>query len=239
MKQIDLWAFIDESERDKSHYFMSALVGSYEQIVSLGSALDAVVTKHSSSHPNFQVDFELHACEIMGGRGAYRRVPPRLRFAIMEDVFKAIGDSEVAIFVSGINIDNLAKKSYRKQMPARELALQWLLEWVNNHAKSRGFEYVVKVLADEHHTAPESNTKLAEYRIGGTVGYASSKLERITGPMAFVDSKDFRGLQASDAVTYLYNRVHTIVETDDRAEAAKRRWWSAISRNVRWARTWP
>ena len=234
-----LYAFIDESERNDSHYFMSALLGDYENLQSLGGELEEVVEKHSRALPILNRGFEIHACDIMGGHGDYRKVPVRLRIAIMDDVFTAISSANVKLFISGINIHRHLAREYSIHYPAREMAFAWLLERLNEHAVSLGPRHVVNIYADNHHTAPQAALKLGEYRRWGTKGYRSSRLGRIVDPLIFCDSKEYRALQASDAVTYLYNRIMTVDETDDRAKAKKSEWWESLGPRIHWERTWP
>ncbi len=216
---------------------MSAVVGNREELEELGAALEAVVAKHAQSSPELLHGFEIHASEIMNHLKFWNRVPQRLRFKIMEDVYKAIGESRVCVFVECIRIKGLEARGYRHTYPAREIALQWLLEKVNNHARSRGLR--VTVYADNHHTAPDSETKLRDYAQNGTIGYRSTKLTEITQPIVFVDSGRYRQLQAADACTYLCNRVLTIVETDPRAAAMKTKWHDSWKDRISINHVWP
>ncbi len=232
-----IYAFVDESARNEDYYFMSAITGDYETLNRLNDELIGVINKHRVSIPHLADGFEIHAHPIMNGRKEWRNVPRRLRYAIIRDVCRAVGESGVDIFIEGIDIEKHRARGYRHMLDARELAFQWLLEKLDRHALPQ--DVYVDVYADQHHTAPESASKIASYRVWGTVGYRSSTLKRICHPVAFIDSQTSPLLQAADVVTYIFNRYVTIVETDPRADALKKDLWGLISKARFQSHIWP
>ncbi|MBX3091598.1 MAG: DUF3800 domain-containing protein [Cryobacterium sp.] len=236
-----LYAYVDESERDEDFYFLGALVGTQEQFNGLTSALDAIVAKHAEAFPAL-ANIELHASHMMRATDEpWRSLPLRIRFAIYRDVVEAIRSSEVRIFVEGVDIGAQAARGYPVLTPARELAFSHLFERINDCG--REVDCAVKIIADEHHTAPISRSNFASYQIHGTYGYRSSTLANIDPQIDFISSATSRPLQASDHVTYIYNRLRTIVETNPKADSEKRKLWRTIEAQATWpvgrARIWP
>lgn len=232
-----IYAFIDESARNEEYYFMSAITGERAVLDKLNAALVEVVAKHKESIPHMREGFEIHASAIMNGHKQWRNVPFSLRVAIIRDTCIAIGDSDAYLFIEGVDITKQKAKGYRHVYPAREVAFQWLLEKLDYHAKPR--DAYVSVYADNHHTAPESASRIAEYRIWGTIGYRSSTLTRICHPVSFIDSKSSLHLQAADVATYIFNRLITIKEKNEKAEALKRELWQYIENGKTRTHIWP
>lgn len=236
-----LYAFVDESERDDSFYFLGAVIVNGRQRTRLTLELDAVVVKHAQAMPALG-GAELHGSAIMrGGESPWRKTPLRLRLALYADVVAAIASVEPRIYIEGINIDAQARRGYPVLTPARELAFGHLFERINECCTD--IQPEIQVIADEHHTAGVSRANFRRYQERGTPGYRSSLLGGIRPEIEFRASHDDRGLQASDMVTYLYNRVWTIVEKDERAAEWKARQWGVLAPLASWpngrARTWP
>lgn len=217
-----LHAYIDESEREEDFYFLGAIVGSKEQIFDMNEALKGVMRKHASSANGLRYTEELHGSTMM--RGAvepWRSIPKRLVIAIYVDALRAIEESGVRVRIEGIDIHKL----YAHASGPRELALRYLLERINECAEPGE---TVQLHADDHHTAEESRSNFAHYQVTGTLGYKSSKLEKLESNILFEDSQYELALQAADLVTYIYNRKRTITEKDQRAEAAKKLMYDTI-----------
>ncbi|MDR6417582.1 DUF3800 domain-containing protein [Pseudarthrobacter sulfonivorans] len=236
---IVLAAFVDESERNENYYFLGALVCTRDQECQIEDALDGVILKHSQTHPAIRPDTELHAYELMAGRGSWKNIPLRLRFGIYHEALRAIDAVGACMHIEGIDVGAQAARGYPTLTPARELAFSHLFERVNDCAGRKAKQ--VQIFADEHHTEGISRSNFTRYQAWGTYGYKSSKLVNIHQSFDFIDSKTSRALQASDLITYLYNRRKTVKEQDARAEDEKTLLWADIRRTVNrgGSRIWP
>lgn len=212
-----------------------------QQLENLSRMLDAVMMKHAEQFPRLR-DAELHGSTIMrASEEPWRSVPLRVRFRIFEETMQAVFDSGARIYLEGINISRQIARGYPHVTPARELAFSHLFERINDCCHNS--EPQIRVVADEHHTAEISRSNFNRYQIAGTYGYRSSRLTNIHPDISFVESHTSRALQASDMVTYLYNRVYTVSENDVRAHRQKHRMWQIVDGAARWprgrARIWP
>ncbi len=236
-----LYAFVDESERDETHYFLGALVLTGEQAEALRGALDRLIDKHAVNFDALE-GVELHGSTMMrAANEPWRSVPLRVRFRIFEEVLRAVKDSGARVFIEGVDIRRHLARGYPKPMPARELAFSHLFERLNDSCTAD--EPQIQVIADEHHTAEISRSNFTRYQIAGTYGYRSSRLPNVHPRIEFIGSHTDRALQAADMVTYIYNRVMTVSETDMRAHRQKLAIWQIIDGAARWprgrARIWP
>lgn len=236
-----LHAFVDESERDDTHYFLGALVLTDAQAGVLRSSLDEIMAKHASAFPVL-LGAELHGSTMMRAHEApWRSVPLRVRFRIFEETMQSVFDSGARVYVEGVNITRQLARGYPNPTPARELAFSHLFERINDCCHSG--EPQVRIVADEHHTADISRSNFNRYQLAGTYGYRSSRLPNIHPQIEFIQSHTDRALQASDLVTYLYNRIWTVSETDMRAHRKKNEMWQIVDEAARWprgrARIWP
>lgn len=235
-----LHAYVDESERDETHYFLGALVVSESQADYLTTELDALVRKHAASFPELE-GVELHGSTMMRAKERpWRNIPLRLRFRIIEEVLEHVDVCGARIYIEGIDIRRQQAR-YSHPIPARELAFSHLFERINDCCSLH--EPQIKVIADEHHTSEISRSNFNRYRTAGTYGYRSSKLPNIHPQIDFIPSHTSRVLQAADIITYLYNRMMTVPERDARAHQQKHRMWRIIEEGSHWpngrTRTWP
>lgn len=236
-----LYAFVDESERDDTYYFLGAVVVTSEQAEAVRSALDALVAKHAAVFPSLG-GVELHGSTMMRAADApWRSVPLRVRFRIFEEALEVVRDSGARVFIEGVDIRRQITRGYPDPIPARELAFSHLFERINDCCHTD--EPQIRVVADQHHTAEISRSNFNRYRAAGTYGYRSSRLPHVHPQIDFIGSHTDRMLQAADLVTYVYNRVMTVHESDMRAHRRKHAIWQIIDEAARWprgrARIWP
>ncbi|MDQ0101148.1 hypothetical protein J2T10_000767 [Paenarthrobacter nicotinovorans] len=234
-----LAAFVDESERDEAFYFLGALVCTQEQYDFITAQFEQILDKHGRTFSQITAETEFHAYELMSGKGAWKGIPLRLRIGIYHEALRVIEASGACMHLEGIDVAGHLARGYKYPTPARELALSHLFERINDCAKAKG--ETVKVYADDHHTSEISRSNFTQYQAWGTYGYKSSKLEALHEGFEFIDSKLSRALQASDLVTYLYNRWKTVEESDPRAVESKALMWADIVPAVRRGsqRIWP
>lgn len=236
-----LHAFVDESERGDTHYFLGALIVNDQQADDIRESLDRMLGKHAATFPEF-AGVELHGSTMMrANERPWRSVPLRVRFRIMEEVLDSVAQSGARVYIEGVDIVRQMSRGYPTITPARELAFSHLFERINDCCDWH--EPKVQVVADEHHTAEISRSNFNRYRSAGTYGYRSSRLRNINSQISFIESHTDRVLQAADLVTYLYNRLMTVEESDARAHRQKVQMWSRIDDAARWprgrTRIWP
>ena len=119
---------------------------------------------------------------------------------------------------------------YRVPDPAHSVVLQHLLERVDECSTSLG-DYAL-VIADEVDGQARHRADLSSYREVGTTGYRRRKLTRIVDTLHFAPSHTSRLVQAADVITFLYRRVFTHRETDERSRKAKIAMWNRLRPRV-------
>ncbi len=219
-----LYAFIDESERDDSFYFLGALVLDQLQLQNLTFTLDSIMETVAADFNFVASTQELHGSEIMrAAESPWRHLPFKYREMIFKKVLLAIGDSGARGYIEGIDIQKHLQKDYNIHYSPRELAFSYLLERINGTSTTA--DPKIKIFADNHHTAPQSRTNFELYQDYGTFGYRSSKLASIMPKFDFIDSASSRALQAIDMATYIFNRLSTVQEKQPRTQKSKEEIW--------------
>lgn len=236
-----LHAYVDESERDDRFYFLGAVICTDTQQAMLSAELEAVLEKHRQVHPSLTPEVEFHGSAMMRAEEEpWRSIPLRARLALYRDALIATEAVGVRIYIEGVNVPGQIARGYPEPTPARELAFSHLMERINDCCSDD--EPRIKIYADEHHTSEISRSNFRSYRAYGTYGYRSSRLPNIEPEIEFVPSHTLRPLQASDLVTYLYNRIMTIKD-GPKSHAAKWHLWGQIVRAVNYPRgrerIWP
>lgn len=237
-----LYAYVDESERDQSHYFLGAVICDTKQAEDLSSRVEDIVWKHSQTFPNLALDTEIHGSTMMrAANEPWRSVPLRVRLRMMTEVLDAVAQTGARVYIEGVDIQRQIARGYPQVTPARELAFSHLFERINDCCNAE--EPAIKVVADEHHTAEISRSNFSHYRSVGTYGWRSSYLPNIDSEIDFVPSHTSRALQAADVVTYIYNRLVTVQEKHQVVTAAKTAMWKIVEPAATWprgrARIWP
>ena len=125
---------------------------------------------------------------------------------------------------------------YRVPDPAHSVVLQHLLERVDECSTSLG-DYAL-VIADEVDGQARHRADLSSYREVGTTGYRRRKLTRIVDTLHFAPSHTSRLVQAADVITFLYRRVFTHRETDERSRKAKIAMWNRLRPRVHHELCW-
>ncbi|MCZ9305570.1 DUF3800 domain-containing protein [Corynebacterium sp. c9Ua_112] len=231
-----LHAFIDESESGANYFFLGALIVREENLAKLNQALDKIMVEFSST-TSVQPEAELHGYDMMQQKGDWNGIPLRLATAVFTQAMKAIDAYADAFYGEGIDRVKQAER-YRVLYHHRTVAIGYVLERIQEHAK-RLDERAIAYL-DNHYTAPEGRKEFIQYKSKGTFGYRSSKLDRID-EMDFYDSRSYRGLQAADLCTYIYNRTVTCTHAAPKALKTQNLLWEMIAtiRNEGRCRIWP
>jgi hypothetical protein len=141
-----------------------------------------------------------------------------------------IGSSGAAAVFRCIDTVGQSRR-YARPDPPHEVALQYLLEDVNDYVTELGGH--VLVVADDVHSAERHRTNFRFFRRHGTPGYRSSTLDAVLDTIYFGPSSHSRLLQAADLLTYMYTRRKTVREADQRAQAVNDLIWERVQPMVR------
>ena len=90
---------------------------------------------------------------------------------------------------------------------------------MNDFSRTHGGGRQTIVVADEVADQEEHQAQFAGYQRIGTDGCRSSRLENISSPINFADSRFTPGLQAVDMATF-HRRAETVIEQHPKAQAA-------------------
>jgi Protein of unknown function (DUF3800) len=126
--------------------------------------------------------------------------------------------------------------SYSVPEPPHSVVLQHLLERVDECVTNLG-DYAL-VIADEVDGQAKHRADLSSYRDVGTTGYRHRKLTRIVDTLHFAPSHASRLVQAADVIAFLYRRVFTHEETNERSRAAKVAMWGRLQPRVHHELCW-
>jgi hypothetical protein len=224
-----LYAFIDESYT-QDRYYMSAFVVDEDHLGAV-SAAAGVARKYAEGF-GIPEDAELHAYQIMSGRGEWKPIRGNHRAAIAiygNALRQFAGLPTGKLFVSGVDVVRLNAR-YRYPDPPHRATLRYLLEAVDRYAKK--VKQRVVIIADEVPDQESHGQRMADYQLIGTGGYRPSKLESIDMPINFGSSAQSPGLQASDLMVYAFRRLDAHTESNVRARAAVEGLW-AITEPIR------
>lgn len=219
-----LIAYLDESY-NQDFYFIGAAVTTQEKWEQLEQGYTALRIQIAADH-GVPPDVEFHGHELMGGAGEWAPLRGKHREAagIYAAALRIARDAEVRYLFRGIDVNRLNAR-YRYPEQPHKIVLQHLLERVNAYRRDHFFwdtEEVI-VIADEIATQDEHRQQFESYRLLGTPGYRSSRLDLISSPIQFASSRKAVGLQAIDLAVYLHRRRKTVIETHPKSAATMAR----------------
>lgn len=238
-----LLAYLDESYTD-THYFIGALVVPEAAARPLVADLDAIMNRVAAAHPGVEPSVELHAHELVNGKGGWKPLAGlhRARIGIYREVLAAISRHHVDFIVEGIDRTKLSAR-YPKPDQPHSLALTWMMERVHEHTErvsmTTGVPTYALLIADEVDQHDEHRRNLWVAQRDGTWGYKAQILDRIVDTIYFTPSHSSRLLQAADFATFIHRRRRTHVEGDPRAEAAWARLYAVLEPRIVRQRIWP
>jgi hypothetical protein len=228
-----LLAYVDESYTDK-WFAMAALLVDGPDAVALTSELDEVAASAAKAY-RLDCGVELHGHEIFHAGGAWKDTPVRARVGVFDDVIEAIAARNVTVIARAMDMVG-QRARYPAPDPPHAVVLQHLLERVDECVTNLG-EHAL-VIADEVDGQASHRADLSGYREVGTTGYRSRKLSRIVDTLHFAPSHASRLVQAADVITFLYRRVFTHQETDQRSRKAKLAMWRRLQPRVHHEHCW-
>ncbi|AZZ57296.1 DUF3800 domain-containing protein [Rathayibacter iranicus] len=217
-------AYLDESYTDERYYVAAFIIDDADL-----PALNAARARMSTFIEGFGVDSdtELHAHSLMTGRDGFEPIARqvRARIRIYQQWMTELAALPAHVVVRGVDISRLNAR-YKYPDPPHQVALQHTLEATDRCARQHGKQ--VRIVADVVPGQVAHAENMVRYQHVGTPGYRSSKLTAVVPPLVFEDSARFPGLQAADAIAYIYRRLDAHVETDNRVGSAVDRLWSTL-----------
>jgi len=228
-----LFAFIDESYTD-DRYWVAALVVDVEDIGKVAAAINEAADYATTF--GVPLGTEFHGHSIMNGKDGWEPIYRKTRAAgqIYRTVARAIALTPGRLFVEGVDVPRLNRR-YKYPEHPHLVTLRHVLEQVNAYALAR--QDTVVVICDEVQGSEDHQRKLGEYRLIGTPGYRSSKLQTIE-QMMFASSEQSPGLQSVDLAVYLARRVDAHTHRDERSRRLAQSLWSEFDPIVARVRRW-
>lgn len=213
-----LHAFIDESYIKGHVYLVTAVVATDAQVRSIHQRLDDVMWRTHRAH-GVDPGTELHGQLLFQRVGIWKcfRDMPAAAHATYRSALAQVAASGARVFVRGVREDRLLKR-YSDPLPPHSVALQHLLERINDYALSVGER--VTVTADEVQDSAHHDERVASWAAWGTPGFKPSKLTEIDLPILWQPSHEDRCLQAADLASYIYLRKRFHPTTDSRLAQA-------------------
>lgn len=225
-----LYACIDESYLAGNVYIIGALVLTQRQVDVVTTGLDDVIWKTNKKHSEVELNAEFHGQQLFQRDGDWKclREKVSVAYGMYRNAVSKIAMSEGKWFIGGVRrIDRLADR-YEDPWPPHQIALQYALEKVHEYAHKVGER--VTVIADRVPDQDHHEARIKAFKVGGkTPGWRASTLASLDLPFEWADSRDHRGLQAADMLTYIYLRkrfdadehARSRVETERIAEIAR------------------
>lgn len=228
-----LLAYVDESYTE-DWFTMAALLVDGPEAVALSKELDRVSADASRAY-GLKAGVELHGHEIFHAGGAWDGVPVRARIGVFDDVIEAVAGQNVQVVARAMDVVG-QRARYATPDPPHTVVLQHLLERVDECVTGAG-GYAL-VIADEVDGQAKHRADLMSYQDVGTIGYRHRKLTRIVDTLHFAPSHASRLVQAADVISFLYRRVYTHIETDERSRKAKIAMWKRLQPRVHHQLCW-
>lgn len=208
-----LFAFIDESYTD-DRYWIAAVVTHVDHIGQLSNAI-TTAAEYASTF-GVPLGTEFHGHRIMNGLDGWEPIRRKTRAAgqIYRNAARAIASTPARLYFEGVDI-SLLNRRYRYPDPPHLVVLRHVLERVNQYALSQGEPVIV--ICDEVQGSDDHARKLGDYKLIGTPGFRSSRLQSLEQIM-FASSEQSPGLQAADLAVYLKRRVDAHAHRDERSK---------------------
>ncbi|WP_139186289.1 DUF3800 domain-containing protein [Arthrobacter subterraneus] len=215
-----LLTFIDESARGQKYYYMGALLVGSQAAVQIEKSFDQIGAMVASQVRGFDPKTELHAYELFQGKALWKDVPVSLRVKASRLAAKSLHQAGAKFVFRGIDVPALERK-YSKPHEPHALALCHALESVQNVINwDYNNEEFALVLADEHHSAPDSRSRFGNLKNGALEGFTKVPLHNFLDTIYFGPSHHSRLLQAADIATFFTNRYMTVEENHPVARTA-------------------
>ncbi len=231
-----LLCYVDESY-NKERYWIAALLCPETEVSSLTEALDAVVTKAAKAYSGVDSKAELHGHSLFHGKDDWAPLAlmPRARIGVYGDAFDAIAAHDVEVIVRGVDIPRLNNRYTYPDHP-HAVVLSHLLERIDERAEAH--KTLALVIADEVDQADEYRRNLWWFQRYETSGYRARQLTRIVDTIHFAPSRASRLVQGADLLAYMWFRIASGAERDERAVRANRALWAKVGQRVFQCHCW-
>jgi len=185
-----LLAYLDESYT-ADRYFIAALVVPDDQARPLTAALNKIVEDLSWDVTGVRSDTELHAYDLVNGKGDWSPLKKELRrrIGVYNDVIQAAADHDITVLRRGVDVPGLAQRYGAQTNPqgfAHTVVLTHLTERIDELAAARGLNALM--IADEVDGQADYRSSLAHYQQHETWGYRARKIERVVDTIHFAPS---------------------------------------------------
>lgn len=219
-----LLAFLDESYTAERYYIAAFVIDGADEHL-LHAARDRM--RDFVAGFGVAADTDLHAHSLMTGRDGWEPVAAqvRARIRIYQQWCTELAALPGRLIVRGVDVQRLNAR-YKYPHPPHRVALQHTLESISTLAVGWGTR--ARVLADEVPGQFGHAADMRRYQERGTPGYQTSTLPGILPPLAFADSSTQPGLEAADAIAYLYRRYDAYTETSPKVRAVVERLWGSL-----------
>jgi hypothetical protein len=216
-----LATYLDESRSIGDNYFIGALIVDQSALRQIELGFDHLAQMVAAANVGVSPKIELHGYEMFHGKEDWDRVSLAWRVKASRLAVRIVANAGGRHILRGINIPALRAK-YKDPFPVHELTLSHCLAEVDRQIeKHYAATELSLVLADEHHTAPDSRSRFSSMRIALNPGWNSERvITRLVDSIYFGPSKESRLLQAADILTFFENRWRTSRESDPRAHQA-------------------
>lgn len=224
-----LVALIDESA-DQTFYRIGALVTRVGLLEKLASELDAVMAQAEAAH-GIPASTELHGHEMFHGGKGWEGLKdrPRARIAVYGQALDVVSRFAEAVIIRGVHRPRYRQRYTRPDWNEHEAALMFVMEKLDLYAQKEG--QPMFIFADECRFAASVRRSMEGFKTRGTWGYRGRVLRHIES-IEFVDSAEYRQIQAIDLVTYMKHRRASGRDTNAKAVAANDRLWAKIAPRV-------
>jgi hypothetical protein len=225
-------SYLDESSTP-GYYFIGALILDPSHIATVSQVIENLCSLVARDHPTvFDKKDELRGSQIWNGKGKWKNIGDRYRYAVFIHAIEKLAELEIEIALQGINRKKLEDR-YHYPSPPHELALKYLLEQLDKkflRVSSKGI-----VICDETGSRSEDNkyrALLREWRETGTGGHFPRNLTSIVDTLHFVPSHESRVVQAIDLVTFLHQRRTVTRHPEPLEGEVLNQLWSTIEKKI-------
>lgn len=217
-----LFAYLDESARHESHYYMGALLVDSHSLRKINGALDEVGRLVASRVDGFDPREEFHGYDVFQGKRGWKDVSPPIRVDVSSRVIRAVAESEAVYFLRGIHVEKLKRRYGSNAHDPHQLAMFHALESVQETVAENSSDMEVMAIADEHHAASDSRTRFAGLKQAAASGYTGRALTAFLDTVYFGPSHHSRLLQAADMLTFFATRSRHETERHPLSQSAMR-----------------
>lgn len=232
--------FIDEAF-SKGHFFMSALVIDGSELAKLEKSFEAIMLQLEEQFPNLiSSSMELHAGEIFNGKGPWRKafIGNRQRYEVLNHFAQVLNNLKISIIIHGLDLKQHLQR-YSLPTDPRYLSFRFLVEKLDfNLAKYSEYSILICDSGSSNQEMRFIRNILAEIQQVGKDGLYPRKITQIVDTVHFGDSKQSRGIQAIDLISFLRHRIELQRATLVRRDSALEQLWQLLEPKVVYDRIW-